>query len=80
MLERLGIDKRRFRLEWVSAAEGDKWADIIRAMTKQLKEMGHEYIVAENKRVRQALEEQIVKLAPKAAPAPQVRQTKGVDE
>ena len=80
MLERIGIDKRRFRLEWVSAAEGDKWADIIRAMTKQLKEMGHEHIVTENKRVRPALEEQIAKLAPKAAPAAQVRASKGVDE
>jgi len=80
MLERIGIDKRRFRLEWVSAAEGDKWADIIRAMTKQLKEMGHDHIVTENTHVRPALEEQIAKLAPKAAPAAQVRASKGVDE
>jgi coenzyme F420-reducing hydrogenase delta subunit len=80
MLERIGIDKRRFRLEWVSAAEGDKWAAIIRAMTKELKEMGRDYVAAENKRVRSALEAQIAKLAPKAAPPAQVRTSTGGDQ
>jgi heterodisulfide reductase subunit A len=80
MLERIGIDKRRFRLEWVSAAEGDKWAAIIRAMTKELKEMGRDYVAAENKRVRSALEAQIAKLAPKAAPPARVRTSTGGDQ
>ena len=40
MLEQLNIDPRRLRLEWVSAAEGAKWADLINGLTEQLRGMG----------------------------------------
>ena len=40
MLPQLGIEEDRFRLEWVSASEGDVFAKIIEDMTRKLKELG----------------------------------------
>jgi F420-non-reducing hydrogenase iron-sulfur subunit len=40
LMEQLGIDPRRLRLEWISAAEGDKFAKTIREMTEDLKKLG----------------------------------------
>ncbi len=39
-LEYLGIDPRRFRTHWVSASEGQKFADIVREMTAEIKALG----------------------------------------
>jgi F420-non-reducing hydrogenase iron-sulfur subunit len=36
----LGIDPRRVRLEWVSAAEGMKFANVVKTFTDQIKELG----------------------------------------
>lgn len=40
LLESVGIDPRRLRLEWVSAAEGEKYADVIESFTEQIKAIG----------------------------------------
>ena len=40
ILELLGIDPRRVRLEWVSAAEGMKFATVVKEFTEQIKELG----------------------------------------
>jgi F420-non-reducing hydrogenase iron-sulfur subunit len=40
VLKQLGLDDNRLRLEWVSAAEGDKFAKLIQDFTDKLKEMG----------------------------------------
>jgi F420-non-reducing hydrogenase iron-sulfur subunit len=40
VLEQLGLDERRLHLEWVSAAEGDKFAKLIQDYTDKLTEMG----------------------------------------
>jgi F420-non-reducing hydrogenase iron-sulfur subunit len=40
ILNELGFDERRVRLEWVSASEGTKFANIISDFTMELKEMG----------------------------------------
>ncbi|MBN1289960.1 MAG: hydrogenase iron-sulfur subunit [Actinobacteria bacterium] len=40
LLESIGIDPGRLRLEWVSAAEGEKYADVIASFTEQIKEIG----------------------------------------
>jgi heterodisulfide reductase subunit A2 len=37
ILERMGIDPERFRVEWISAAEGDKYARVITEMDAKLK-------------------------------------------
>jgi F420-non-reducing hydrogenase iron-sulfur subunit len=40
LMEQLGIDPERLRLEWISAAEGEKFAKTIREMTEDLKKLG----------------------------------------
>jgi F420-non-reducing hydrogenase iron-sulfur subunit len=40
LLEQLGIEKERVRLEWVSASEGNKFVSIVNDMTAKLKELG----------------------------------------
>jgi len=40
MLSQFGIEEERLRLEWVSAAEGDRFASIVNDMTKKVKELG----------------------------------------
>jgi len=40
MLEQLGIEKERFRLEWISAAEGDRVMHVVNEMTEQVRKLG----------------------------------------
>lgn len=36
----LGLEEGRLRLEWVSAAEGEKYAEVIRSFTEEVKALG----------------------------------------
>ncbi|MHA1268584.1 MAG: hydrogenase iron-sulfur subunit [Candidatus Helarchaeota archaeon] len=40
IIKLLGIDPKRVRLEWVSAAEGMKFAMVVKDFTDQIKELG----------------------------------------
>ena len=40
LIKQLGIDEKRVRLEWVSASEGKRFADVITEFTNQIKELG----------------------------------------
>jgi F420-non-reducing hydrogenase iron-sulfur subunit len=40
LLEQIGLNPERLRLEWVSASEGIRFAEIMTNFTKQLKELG----------------------------------------
>lgn len=40
MLQDFGLEDERFRLEWVSASEGQKFADVVNDMVKDLKPLG----------------------------------------
>jgi len=40
MLEDFGLEEARFRLEWVSASEGPRFAQVAREFTKKIKELG----------------------------------------
>ena len=40
MLNYLGIEKERYRVEWVSAAEGAKFADTMNEFTEEVKKLG----------------------------------------
>jgi F420-non-reducing hydrogenase iron-sulfur subunit len=40
MLSQLGIEEGRVRLDWVSAAEGARFASIVNGMTDMIKELG----------------------------------------
>ena len=55
MLERMGISPERFRIEWISAAEGEKYARVITEMDQTLRELGVERIGAENEQTAQQL-------------------------
>jgi F420-non-reducing hydrogenase iron-sulfur subunit len=40
MLADYGIEKGRFRQEWVSASEGARWAEVVNEMTDQVRALG----------------------------------------
>lgn len=40
LVKTLGLDEKRVRLEWVSAAEGPRWAEVINEFTEQISELG----------------------------------------
>ena len=40
LLERVGINPKRLRLEWIAASEGTRYAEVMNDFGKQLKEMG----------------------------------------
>ncbi|MCG3260367.1 MAG: hydrogenase iron-sulfur subunit [Candidatus Heimdallarchaeota archaeon] len=40
LLEFIGIDSRRVRMTWVSAAEGRKFAEVIKEVTEKIKKIG----------------------------------------
>ncbi|MEM2367402.1 MAG: CoB-CoM heterodisulfide reductase HdrA2 [Candidatus Bathyarchaeia archaeon] len=56
MLHKLGLSPERFRVEYISAAEGVKFAELIREMTEQMRALGRERIKAENDKLRPVLE------------------------
>ncbi len=40
MLEQLGIEPERLQLHWVSASEGDRWAETVEKVTEDIKRLG----------------------------------------
>ncbi len=40
MLQDFGIEEDRFRLEWVSAAEGPRFAQVVTDMTEKVRALG----------------------------------------
>jgi len=46
MLNQFGIEDERVRLEWVSASEADRFAEIVNEMTEQVRKLGP-YVVKE---------------------------------
>jgi len=40
LLEQLGIDPRRVRLEWISATEGKKFAEVVKEFVEEIKKLG----------------------------------------
>ena len=40
LLEDFGLEPERFRLEWVSASEGPRFAEVIREMTEAVRALG----------------------------------------
>jgi len=56
MLTKLGMSPERFRVEYVSAAEGVHYAELIREIDAQMKALGKEKIKAENAKLRPVIE------------------------
>ena len=40
MLQQFGVEEDRVRLDWVSAAEGGRFAEVVNEMTARVKELG----------------------------------------
>jgi coenzyme F420-reducing hydrogenase delta subunit len=40
LLEFAGLDPRRFRVEWISASEGNRYAEVVKEFTEELKALG----------------------------------------
>jgi F420-non-reducing hydrogenase iron-sulfur subunit len=40
MLKEMGIEDKRFRLEWVSASEGDRFAEVVKEITEEVRKLG----------------------------------------
>jgi coenzyme F420-reducing hydrogenase delta subunit len=40
ILEFAGLDPRRFRVEWISASEGKRYAEVVEEFTQDLKALG----------------------------------------
>ena len=40
VIEGMGIEKERFRLEWISAAEADRLKEVMNEMVEQIRELG----------------------------------------
>ena len=67
MLSKLGLSPERFRIDYVSSAEGEKFVSIVKEMSEQMKALGKEKILAENAKLRPTLENMLKR---KAVPAP----------
>ncbi|MCK4435980.1 hydrogenase iron-sulfur subunit, partial [Candidatus Bathyarchaeota archaeon] len=61
MLQKLGLSPQRFRVEYVSAAEGIKFAELMKEMAMQLEDLGHERIKAENAKLKQVLDRMLAR-------------------
>ena len=61
IFEKLGLSKERFRVEYVSAAEGVKFAAIMKDMTEQLALLGPEKIKAENEKLKPTLDKMLLR-------------------
>jgi hypothetical protein len=62
----MGISSERLRLEWISAAEGQKFAELIRDMDEKLKAFGPNKIREENARAKPNLERMLRHRTPSA--------------
>jgi F420-non-reducing hydrogenase iron-sulfur subunit len=40
VLSQFGVEDKRVRLEWISASEGERFAEVVNEMTKDLRELG----------------------------------------
>jgi heterodisulfide reductase subunit A len=58
-LERMGIDPDRFRVEWISAAEGDKYARVITEMSEKLRSLDKGALRTETEAARPEIDKRL---------------------
>jgi coenzyme F420-reducing hydrogenase delta subunit len=58
----MGISPQRFRVEWISAAEGAKYAQVIREMDQTLRQIDPQALKEEIERTRPELERRVRRL------------------
>ena len=54
--QKMGMTDGRFRIEWISAAEGDRYAEVINEMQETLDSIPREELLAEIERTRPDME------------------------
>jgi F420-non-reducing hydrogenase iron-sulfur subunit len=54
MLKQLGIEEERIRLEWVSASEGARFAEVTNSFTQSIKELGPNSLVRSKQSSKEA--------------------------
>jgi coenzyme F420-reducing hydrogenase delta subunit len=59
----MGISPQRFRVEWISAAEGAKYAQVIREMDQTLKSLDPKALHEEIEKTRPELERRVRRLS-----------------
>lgn len=59
ILERVGISPERFRVEWMSAAEGQTFSKVMKELSETLKSIGIKKIQEENKKAKPELEKRV---------------------
>ena len=69
MLTKLGLSPQRFRVDYVSSAEGEKFVSIVKEMTDQMNALGKDKILAENAKLRPTLENMLKRKAATSVPA-----------
>ncbi len=55
ILEKIGIDRRRLKLEWISAAEGKRFSEVVNQFSSEIKELGKINLTKENQDMLNAL-------------------------
>lgn len=55
LMKLAGLEPERLRLEWVSASEGEKFANVVADFVKHVKEMGPSPVKRDEKRMRRLL-------------------------
>jgi len=68
VLEKLGISPERFRVEYISAAEGLIYSNLIKKMVQTMKDLGIERIKAENAKAKPILERMLARKGVVAGP------------
>ncbi|MCW3981482.1 MAG: hydrogenase iron-sulfur subunit [Candidatus Bathyarchaeota archaeon] len=61
MLQKLGLHPQRFRVEYVSAAEGLKFAELMKEMASKLEELGPVKIKMENEKLKPILDRMLAR-------------------
>ena len=61
MLEKLGMSHERLRVDYVSAAEGVKFAALIKELTDQMNALGKEKILAENAKLKPVIDKMLAR-------------------
>ena len=56
MLDQYGIDRRRFRLDWVSASEGQRFVEVVTEMHDRVQGLGPLALPERDARLRPAKE------------------------
>jgi hypothetical protein len=56
LFEKLEMTPGRFRIEWISAAEGDKYSRVINEMQKVIDAIPHEQLMTEIERLKPEME------------------------